>query len=149
MSANSYEFTARQWADFVGKLLIKGGWNQSALCRELNRVVPEKNQISASTVGNWVREEESGVEPSMPSIESMGRVAKLLQIPLCQLVELVQKGGDPVIPDLGETVVPVLQQLLRSSAADQNRLVAVLRAKMDPADLSLAAATLLTAARAS
>ena len=72
MSVNSYEFTARQWADFVGKLLIKGNWNQSALCRELNRVVPEKNQISASTVGNWVREEESGVEPSMPSIESMG-----------------------------------------------------------------------------
>jgi transcriptional regulator with XRE-family HTH domain len=149
MSVNSYEFTARQWADFVGKLLIKGNWNQSALCRELNRVVPEKNQISASTVGNWVREEDSGVEPSMPSIESMGRVAKLLQIPLCQLVEAVQKGEDPSIPDLSEAVIPALQQLLRSSPTDKNKLIAALRAEMDRADLSLAANTLLLAAQSS
>jgi hypothetical protein len=148
MSDNDYEFTAQQWSGFVSKLLIKGDWNNSELCRELNRVAPNKRTISDSTVGNWVLKRE-GKEPAMPSIENMGRVAKLLQISLPRLIEMVQKDEDPSIPDLGETMIPVLQRLITVNAMERNRLVALLKKQMDPADISLAAAALLDAARAS
>lgn len=143
MSINNYEFTGQQWSDFISKLLVKGGWNQSALCRELNKVAPEKSHISASTVGNWVRKEEDGGEPpSMPSVENMGRVAKLLQISLPQLIEAVQNGDDPKVPSLGESVIPALELMARAGDLEKSRMIDQIRSRMPKSEISSVATTL-------
>jgi transcriptional regulator with XRE-family HTH domain len=140
MSSN--KFTSHDWSVFILKIMKKGGWTKSAFTRELNKCQAGGQDISESTVGNWVKGRPNS-NTSLPSFDNMERVAALLGVKLHELVRAVQEGEDPVLPDLAEDVLPVLQRIAKAGERDKLKLVARLQSQMEMADVVAAASVLL------